>query len=52
MIEQILKEEGVPLEVLENRALREAAGDISQSYGLPLPRAAEALARLVAKHGD
>jgi hypothetical protein len=45
-------EAGLPLEVLENRALREAAADISQSYGMPLERAADALARLVAKHGD
>ena len=45
-------EAGVPLEVFENRALREAAADISQSYGMPMDRAADALARLVAKHGD
>ena len=45
-------EAGVPLEVFENRALREAAADISQSYGMAQNRAAEALARLVAKHGD
>ena len=45
-------EEGVPLEVLENRALREAAADISTTYGMPQARAADSLARLVAKHGD
>ena len=43
---------GMPLEVLENRALREAAADISQSYGMSMPRAADALARLIAKHGE
>jgi hypothetical protein len=45
-------EAGVPLEVLENRALREAAADIASSYGMAQNRAADALARLVAKHGD
>lgn len=45
-------EAGVPLEVFEHRALREAAADIAQSYGMPEYRAADALARLVAKHGD
>ena len=45
-------EAGVPLEVFENRALREAAADVAQSYGMDERRAAEALARLVAKHGD
>ena len=42
----------LPLEVLENRALREAAADIASSYGMPQASAAEALARLVAKHGE
>ncbi len=45
-------EEGVPLEVLENRALREAAGDIAENYGLAANRAADLIARLVAKHGE
>jgi hypothetical protein len=45
-------EEKLPLEVLENRALREAAADISSTYGMSVYRAADALARLVAKHGD
>lgn len=42
---------GVPMEVLEQRAIREAAADIAQAYGIPEFRAAEALARLVARHG-
>ena len=45
-------EAGVPLEVFEFRALREAAADIAQTYGMAEHRAADALARLVAKHGD
>jgi hypothetical protein len=45
-------EAGLPLEVLENRALREAAADIATSYGMPQASAADALARLVAKHGE
>ena len=45
-------EAGLPLEVLENRALREAAADIASSYGMPQASAADALARLVAKHGE
>jgi hypothetical protein len=46
------EEEGLPLEVLENRALREAAVDIAQSYGMAQNRAADAIARLIAKHGE
>jgi hypothetical protein len=46
------QEAGVPLEVLENRALREAAADIASSYGMSARRAADAIARLVAKHGE
>jgi len=45
------EEAGVPLEVLENRALREAASDIATNYGVSIGRAADAIARLVAKHG-
>jgi hypothetical protein len=46
------QEAGVPLEVLENRALREAAADIASNYGMSARRAADAIARLVAKHGE
>jgi hypothetical protein len=45
-------EEGIPLEVLENRALREAAVDIAANYGITLGRAADLIARLVAKHSE
>ncbi|MCS7047418.1 MAG: hypothetical protein NZO58_13760 [Gemmataceae bacterium] len=45
-------EQGLPLEVLETRALQEAALDIAQSYGMPIRLAADAVARLVAKHSE
>ena len=41
-----------PLEVLEARAVREAALDVAGSYGMDRNRAIDAIARLVAKYGD
>lgn len=41
-----------PLEVLEIRAIREAAQDVAESYGVPRERAVDAIARLVARYGD
>lgn len=43
---------GKPLEVLEVRAVREAAQDVADTYGMPLARAADAIAALVAKYGQ
>jgi hypothetical protein len=40
----------LPLEVLEARAIREAAQDVSATYGLPADRGADAIATLVAKY--
>jgi hypothetical protein len=40
------------MEVLEARAVREAAQDVADNYGLPLPQVAQAIARLVARYGD
>jgi len=40
----------VPLEVLEYRAVREAAQDVAATYGLPARKAADAIALLVAKY--
>src|SRR5262249_15187270 len=45
-------EAGLPLEVLKNRALREAAADIPTPSGMPQASAADARARLVAKPGE
>ena len=42
----------LPLEVVENRAVREAASDIAANYGLNARRAAQAIAGLVAHYGD
>ena len=40
----------LPLEVLEIRAIREAAEDVAATYGLPARKAADAIAALVAKY--
>ena len=45
-------EQGLPLEVIENRALREAAEDVASSYQLDVRRIAAALATLVARYGE
>jgi hypothetical protein len=46
------KEANVPLEVLEFRAIREAAQDIAQNYEMDQTRAINAISRLVARYGD
>lgn len=46
------EESCVPLEVIENRTLREAAADVAMLHALPVQRVANALARLVAKCPD
>jgi hypothetical protein len=45
-------EQGVPLEVVEQRAVRTAAADIAQNYGLDVYQAACAIARIVARYAD
>ena len=42
----------LPLEVVEHRAVREAAADVSTNYQIPESRAASAIAALVAEYGD
>lgn len=42
----------LPFEVIENRAVDEAAQDIAASYGMDRLRASEAIARLIARHGE
>ena len=42
----------LPLEILEQRAVMEAAQDVAASYDLPLPKVAQAVSRLVARYGD
>jgi len=45
-------EANVPLEVLEFRAIREAAQDVAQNYGMNQIRAINAISRLVARYGE
>ena len=46
------EESGLPLEVLEFRAIREAGSDVAQAYGMDRAKAIGAIARLVARYGD
>ena len=46
------RDTGMPLEVLEYRAVREAAQDVAQSYQLELPRAISSISRLVARYAQ
>ena len=45
-------EANLPLEVVEHKAVREAAADVASNYNIPEPRAAQAIASLVAHYGD
>ncbi len=42
----------LPLEVVEQRAVREAAADVAGNYRIPEVRAASAISSLVAEYGD
>jgi hypothetical protein len=42
----------VPLEVLEFKAIREAAQDVAQNYGMSRTQAINAISRLVARYGE
>jgi hypothetical protein len=46
------QEAGVPLEVIETRALKEAALDVAACYGLEWQKVAHHLAVRVARYGD
>jgi hypothetical protein len=46
------KESNLPLEVLEFRAIKEAAQDVAQNYGMCRTRAINAISRLVARYGE
>jgi hypothetical protein len=46
------EELGVPLEVVENRAIREAATDVARTYGMNERQAAHVIARIVARYGS
>lgn len=45
-------ESQVPLEIVETRAISEAASDLATNYGLDARRAASALSTLLALYGD
>jgi hypothetical protein len=45
-------EDSVPLEVLEFKAISEAAIDVAESYGMAQAAAANAISRLVARYGE
>jgi hypothetical protein len=42
---------GVPLEMVEFRAVREAAQDVSRTYGMDERQATHVIARIVARYG-
>jgi hypothetical protein len=46
------QESNLPLEVLEFKAVREAAHDVAQNYGMAKGRAVAAISRLVARYGE
>jgi hypothetical protein len=46
------EEKKVPLEVIEYRAVRDAAADVSRNYGLDERKAARVIAGIVARYGD
>jgi hypothetical protein len=45
-------EQGLPLEVVEYRALREAAADMARNYGVSEYKALNAIGKIVARHGS
>src|SRR5262249_5425199 len=46
------EERRLPLELIENRAVGEAAADVANNYGVDERRAAEVIAGIVARYGD
>src|SRR5436190_14392789 len=45
-------ERGVPLEVVEQQAVREAAADVAANYELNERRVADAIARVITRYGE
>jgi hypothetical protein len=45
-------ESGLPLEVVERRAIRDAADDVASNYGISLSKAANVIGRIVARYGN
>jgi hypothetical protein len=45
-------EQNIPLEVIETRAVRTAAADISQNYGLSERKAFNIISRIISRYAD
>jgi hypothetical protein len=46
------EELGIPLEIVEHRAVQEAAVDVARTYGMNERQAAQVIARIVARYGS
>jgi hypothetical protein len=46
------REQRVPLEIIENRAVRTAAADIAKNYGMSETRAFTIISRILSRYGD
>jgi|SRR5437870_7547834 hypothetical protein len=46
------EQENVPLEMVEYKAVRMAAEDISRNYGIPKPRAIKQISAIVAQYAE
>ena len=46
------EEQGVPLEVIESRAIQAAASDVAENYGMNEKRAAQQISSIVAQYAD
>lgn len=46
------KESGLPLEVIEHRAIDEAATDVAKNFGIKRNKAFRVIARIVARYGE
>ncbi len=46
------KESGLPLEVIEHRAIAEAASDVAKNFGIKKNKAFRVISGIVARYGD
>ncbi|MGF1583362.1 MAG: hypothetical protein ACFCD0_28920 [Gemmataceae bacterium] len=46
------EETGLPLEIIEFRAIKEAASDVERNYGIPEPKVVRVIAKLLAKYAE
>jgi hypothetical protein len=45
-------ETGIPTEIIEFDAIREAAEDVAQNYGIEVRRAVQVISKMVARYGE